>query len=524
MSTTPVKVDFTSRDYDSIRADLVKLMVQQFGSGWDSTDPSDFGVVLLESFAYMGDIMSYYIDRAANETSIDNAVLKKTLYNMAQIYGYRPSGPTPATVTLDITNNTAAAINLPAGTQCVANITYGSETQIYFETTQEITGLAAGATSSAVPAIEGKTSNTDVAGGISTTTLLPIPILLVDSSGVAVSSGLPNQERTISESNVVDGSVTVYVGQGATFRGWRFIDNLIEAGPLDQVFTTRVNSDGTTVVVFGDGVNGAIPESGHTLSALYRTSSGYGGNVGANTITEVSYVPGSSVDITAISVTNSVAASGGANADDLAQIKKKLKKAILARRRAVTLADYEALASTVSGVGRVKASATTPRSVTLWAQTQNDFSISPGWNILLGTPTAAWYTMRDSISNYMADKIPIGSSITISSPTYVDLALEVTVTVASNYRNSAVQTYVTNALIDPNGGQFSYNTYGFGSTVALSDIIVKLMSVPGVVNVNVNILDRATPGTGSADVQLADQELPRLLETNLTVNASGGIS
>lgn len=524
----PVSIDYTSRDYSAIKADLVKLITQQLQSiqptlQWDADDPSDFGVVIMEMFAYMGTIMSAYIDKVANETSIDNAALKSTLYNMSQLYGYRPSGPTQAVVSLTVTNNSGSSINLPAGTQCVANLPYGSVNEVFFETTAEVTNLAPGA-STTVDAIEGATANTTTADGISPTTHLPLPVLLVDSYGSAVSSGLPNQERVISDTGIVDGSVKVYVGQGESFKAWRFVDNLVESTPLDNVYTTKINADNTTSVVFGDGVNGAIPPSGHIISALYVTSVGYAGNVDASAIDEVTFIPGSSLDVSLVSVSNPEKASGGADADSVSQIKAKLKKAILSRSRAVTLADYEALASIVPRVGRAKAYSVDPRLVIIYAQTQNDGTISPGWDLTTNEATAAWDAMKASIEEYLSDKIQIGTSVVVTSPTYVDLKLDVTVTAASNYRNTEVQKAVENALINPTSGYFSYDNLGFGDTVDIYDVAFAIRSVPGVAKVNINILDRnSNPTPGSADVVLSPFEIARLLYANLKVTVSGGL-
>lgn len=529
MTTRPkITVDYTSRDYDAIKNDLIKLVNQQLKDlypqlQWDANDPSDFGVVLLESFAYMGDIMSYYIDRAANETSIDTAVQKSTIYNIAQIYGYRPSGPTPATVSLTFTNNSGETISLPIGTQAMAYIAYGDYPEIYFETVEAIASLAPNG-SATVLAKEGKTSNTDTASGISPTTNLPIPVLLVNTAGSSASTGLANQERIISEKNIIDGSVKVYVGQGTGISNWRFVDNLIEAGPLDQVFSTKINSDGTTSIVFGDGINGAIPASGQTLSALYKTSAGYAGNVDASAISEVTYIPGIGLNPTSISVINADGpATGGANPDDITQVKKKIKKAMSSRRRAVTLTDYEDLASLVPMVGRVKAIAANPRSVTLYMQSQDDGSTYPGWDPDLEVPTAQWDDIASEIVLYLSDKIQIGTSVTVEPPVYKDIALTLTVVADSNYKNNDVKLAVSNALLSQSDGLFSYKTYEFGETVALSDIFYKVMSVPGVRNLNVNLLD-FVGGSASADRTLGSNELPRLMAINLTINVSGGIS
>ena len=116
------QIDYTSRDYEALKADLIDLINLRTNYTWEADNPSDLGSVLLESFAYMGDIMSYYLDRVANETSIDTAVKTETLLRFAELYGYKPSGPTPAQVTVTFTNNGDSSVSLPVGTQVMATL------------------------------------------------------------------------------------------------------------------------------------------------------------------------------------------------------------------------------------------------------------------------------------------------------------------------------------------------------------------------------------------------------------------
>ena len=61
------QVDYTSRDFLSISSDM-KALIANFAPQWTSRDSSDFGIVLIELFSYMGDLLNYSIDRAANES------------------------------------------------------------------------------------------------------------------------------------------------------------------------------------------------------------------------------------------------------------------------------------------------------------------------------------------------------------------------------------------------------------------------------------------------------------------------
>ena len=56
--------DFASRDYENIRRDLL-IRAERVLPDWTDRDPSDFTMLLVDLWAYMGDIMHYYIDRVS---------------------------------------------------------------------------------------------------------------------------------------------------------------------------------------------------------------------------------------------------------------------------------------------------------------------------------------------------------------------------------------------------------------------------------------------------------------------------
>ena len=155
-----MQIDYTSRDFAALKADLIALIKERTGTTWNPTDYSDLGNVLVETFAYMGDIMSHYLDRIANETTIDTAIQRKTLLSFAQLYDYVISGPTPATVNVTFTNVSSNTIDIPIGTQVMAPLSFGAYSEVYFETTTAATAIVPGA-SITLLCQEGKTVNTD---------------------------------------------------------------------------------------------------------------------------------------------------------------------------------------------------------------------------------------------------------------------------------------------------------------------------------------------------------------------------
>ena len=513
----PYQIDYTSRDYNSLVTDLTSLVNVRTGYNWTADNPSDLGTAILESFAYMGDVMSYYIDRVANELSIDTAARRKTLVDLGKLFGYRVSGPTPASVSIRFENLSDSPIDIPVGTQVLATLLYGDYTEVYFETTESAVQLAAGDNISLL-AKEGKTVNTDRPDLISSTTNKPLPVNLGSSAGTA------EQYFQLLEQNIVDNSIVVYVGQGEAFAPWEFVDTLSEYGPQALVFTTSIDEDGYTSVVFGDGINGSIPPYGQVISALYKVSVGASGNLAANTIEEVTFIPGNNTPeiVGYLSVTNNSPSYGGADGDDNSQIRSKVKNAISAQRRAVTLKDYEALASLVPQVGRVRADSSIYTSVNLYLQTQNDGSVTPG--LISGSPTLAWDSVAADIESYMESKVPAGTTLTVVAPTYVDFYVTVAVTAKPSYRNTEIARNIRAAFINP-GGLFSYETVDFGQTISFSAIIARAQGVDGVISVNVNkfnIDDSASVLTSGVD--LATGEIAILQTTNLVINVTGGLS
>lgn len=512
----PYPIDYTSRDFAALREDLIRLVRSRTGLQWQANDPSDIGVALIEAFSYMGDVVNYYLDRVANEAFIDTATKRQTLLNLSSLFGYRPSGPIPADLAVTFTNTGTTAIDLPIGTQVVAPLQYGDFTEVYFETTQAVTQLEPEA-SVIVSTKEGKAVNTDRPDLIDPATNTAIPAVL------GTSSGSPNMSFALPDTGIVDGSVEAFVGQGVAFTPWTYVDSLLEWGPYDQVFTVRLNADETTSVVFGDGFNGAIPAPQQLISASYRTSLGAAGNIVSGQVTEVTFIPGN-IDPNvreSLLVTNTSPASGGADADDNTYIRSKLKRAIAARNRAVTLSDYESLAVLVSGVGRAKAVANTYSSITLYVQPTNDFTATPGIESD-GTPTSSMLSLQTKVEDYLLDRAPVNTTVTVLPPEYVDLNIILIVGVSDAYRREDVKKAISRALLDSTRGLFSYYRYGFGSTVALSDVITAATLINGVVSVTVQTLDKLG-GTGAANVVLTEGQIPHLAAEHLEIDVVGGI-
>ena len=110
--TSNREINYLSKDFDSIKADLMDYVKRHFPSDWRDFNDASGGMALLELIAYVGDILSFNIDRQVNEAYINRAVELKNIVSLAQNFGYKPKNNTPAVVNLslsaDFTESTSA--------------------------------------------------------------------------------------------------------------------------------------------------------------------------------------------------------------------------------------------------------------------------------------------------------------------------------------------------------------------------------------------------------------------------------
>ena len=93
-------VDYTAVDFDSLRARLVQLVESVFPE-WTDHDVANFGNVLVELFAFVGDVLGYYLDTQAREAFLATALRRENVIALARRLGYRLSGATAATAELE---------------------------------------------------------------------------------------------------------------------------------------------------------------------------------------------------------------------------------------------------------------------------------------------------------------------------------------------------------------------------------------------------------------------------------------
>jgi len=97
MAKRNVPINYTSRDFNSIRDDLVNYAKRYYPNTLKDFSEASFGSLMIDTVAYVGDIMSFYLDYQVNESFIDTATDYDNILRLASQMGYKFKGSTSTT-------------------------------------------------------------------------------------------------------------------------------------------------------------------------------------------------------------------------------------------------------------------------------------------------------------------------------------------------------------------------------------------------------------------------------------------
>ena len=85
-------INYTSRDFNSIKADLVSYARRYYPNTFQDFNEAGFGALMLDTVSYVGDILSYYVDYSANESFLDTAIEYDNVLKLGRQMGFRFTG------------------------------------------------------------------------------------------------------------------------------------------------------------------------------------------------------------------------------------------------------------------------------------------------------------------------------------------------------------------------------------------------------------------------------------------------
>ncbi|MFY0572536.1 putative baseplate assembly protein [Archangium lansingense] len=257
-------------------------------------------------------------------------------------------------------------------------------------------------------------------------------------------------------------------------RRWHRVADWSGQGPDSYVYVLRRAADGTTSVVFGDGLRGArLPTGQENITATYRVGGGPDGNVGAGRIRMLRTKP-----LGLDSVSNPLPAGGGTAAEPSSSLRTRAPLRVRTLDRIVSPRDFEDFVRTYPGVARVRARQVwngREHVLFLTVATEEEASqhqLQPG--------SALDVALREALEQFRPSthSVELGSYV----PRYFELAM--TLTVDPDFEPQPIEDSARQVL----GDAYAVEQRELAQPVAASDILRRLSALNGVLNVRITTL------------------------------------
>lgn len=451
------RFNYTDRDYLSLRDQMVAYVKERIPD-WvpsDGTnDASDFATVFIEATAYMGDLLSYYVDRAAQEATPMTANSASNVLAWAELFGVTPGLAQSAMVDLTLTTSSSTPVAIPH--RLPVRSTTGYQFEIMLN-----------------PDADGVVPDSVLLSSDTPLTLTAWEGVTVSEAGlrgrnVGTSTGLAGQRFELPEVMVDRRGIWVEVFQetldGVTSSTWEFTYRLLDHGPDDQVFTVRTSTDNKVSIVFGDNVSGKIPAAGYQVRVYYRVTSGAEANsasaVPAESIKTIdaSWDQQINAELASVKVTNLASPSGGVDPDSISTLRKRVTKQAGAQRRAVTAEDFEAVAMLHSGVLAATCSAQ------IWSRPT--VYVLPTSQNVISQPT-----LKAQFVQEVQELLDALSMVGTSPDVFVGLPTPLNLTVTAYARKNIRQSAIRDAIVKEVASRFTYENLKFEEDLSAVDIL-----------------------------------------------------
>jgi hypothetical protein len=114
-------IQYINKDFSELRASLVNYAKTYFPTTYNDFSPASPGMMFMEMAAYVGDVLSFYLDNQLQETYLQYARQTNNLYELAYMFGYKPNVTQVATTYIDFYQQVPA---IPSGSTYVPDFSY----------------------------------------------------------------------------------------------------------------------------------------------------------------------------------------------------------------------------------------------------------------------------------------------------------------------------------------------------------------------------------------------------------------
>jgi predicted phage baseplate assembly protein len=265
----------------------------------------------------------------------------------------------------------------------------------------------------------------------------------------------------------VESTLKVYINDVE----WHEAATLAGLTATDRSFTTRIDDDGKTTVVFGNGRRGALlPTGTENVKAVYRNGIGKAGNVAAEQISQLATRP-----LGVQGVINPLRATGGADREPRDQARRNAPLAVMALDRLVSVQDYADFARTFAGIGKA-----TAQRLSDGRRQLVHITIAGADDIPIDPTSDLYQNLVRALRRYGDPDLPVQVDLRELQL----LVISAGVHILPDYLWEPVVTRIRARLYEA----FHFDRRELGQDVLLSEVISTIQAVDGVAYVDVDLL------------------------------------
>ena len=524
----PTQISLTSKDYESLRDEILSKIPIITGGKWTNLNSSDPGIAILELLASMVDNIYFYQDSISTELYIPSANQRLSLMKLLRVFGYEIPVVRSArgNVSVAVSKTETETILFPVAIDLIDNVQFAAKTAlgttIYtMLTPEEVSGVA-----TATYRITSLTEKVNVP---------VIQGVRVDSSKTTFTSdGTQNQRFVIDESNVDISQMLLKVNNII----WTKVPTFFNTTRTSTVYKVEYDDQFRPVLVFGDNQFGMIPLYGQTITVKAYQSVGSYGIVGAGAVDSVltTISDSSGQKSVTLSAANANAIVGGADIEPLESAKENAIGNLITNDRLVTTEDYKLILGGVPGIDKVNVwgeQESNYPDYNMMNRIQVAFYSSTSWDFNNISHVNQYNSLLDLLSKTIDLKIPITTRYSFMKPRLVDIYLSLQLGLDTrNYDPQILVSQVRTAI----KSFFDISNVDFGQAIHVSDINQICNVIPGVLWSQVTrlhtlpvpntILDAGPPQIlypdpapmPPTDLYLGPNEIPTLTSNEYVVN------
>jgi hypothetical protein len=102
MANITRNINYLNRDFPSLRNTLIEYSKTYFPDTYNDFTPASPGMMFMEMAAYVGDVLSFYLDNQIQETFLQYSRQVTNIFDLAYMLGYKPKATNVSTVNIDI--------------------------------------------------------------------------------------------------------------------------------------------------------------------------------------------------------------------------------------------------------------------------------------------------------------------------------------------------------------------------------------------------------------------------------------